>query len=325
MRSGKKLQVFVSSTYNDLREERQAAVEAILTAGHIPAGMELFTAGDQSQMDVIRRWIDESDVFLLILGGRYGSLEPTTGKSYTQLEYEYATERGKPLFAVVLDDTALDKRIKKAGRGAVEIENAAKLGQFRETVLCKMVRFWSDVRDIKLAVYETMGEFSRRSELIGWIPGDEGVNAGLLAEELARLTKENAELQAKVAQSARPIPTYNGLTYSELADLLASEHLPLVEYSESNETWAKEVVDQYVDTATVLDLLWTLQAHILPGGIVYYSDPRIPLLLRLATFGVLQITTEETRGLHRFELTPDGRNFTVRLLADSRQIINEKA
>jgi hypothetical protein len=65
----KKLQVFVSSTYIDLKEERQAAVQAILTAGHIPAGMELFAAGDKSQWEVIKRWIDESDVFLLILGG----------------------------------------------------------------------------------------------------------------------------------------------------------------------------------------------------------------------------------------------------------------
>ena len=66
----KRLQIFVSSTFSDLIPERQAAVEAILTAGHIPAGMELFTSGDESQMDVIKQWIDESDVYLLILGGR---------------------------------------------------------------------------------------------------------------------------------------------------------------------------------------------------------------------------------------------------------------
>ena len=42
----KKIQVFISSTYTDLIEERQAAVEAILDAGHIPAGMELFKAGN---------------------------------------------------------------------------------------------------------------------------------------------------------------------------------------------------------------------------------------------------------------------------------------
>jgi hypothetical protein len=72
--------------------ERQAAVEAILRAGHIPAGMELFAAGDESQLETIRRWIDDSDVFMLILGGRYGSIEPKSGKSYLQLEYEYAAD-----------------------------------------------------------------------------------------------------------------------------------------------------------------------------------------------------------------------------------------
>src|SRR5580765_8889615 len=98
----RRLQVFVSSTYSDLIAERQAAVEAILTAGHIPAGMELFTAGDETQMDVIKQWIDASDAFLLILGDRYGSIEPTSGKSYTQIEYEYAVSNQKPLFACVI-------------------------------------------------------------------------------------------------------------------------------------------------------------------------------------------------------------------------------
>ena len=66
MKNRKKLQVFVSSTFTDLIKERQAAVLAILSCGHIPAGMELFTAGDESQMAVIKRWIDESDVYLLM-------------------------------------------------------------------------------------------------------------------------------------------------------------------------------------------------------------------------------------------------------------------
>src|SRR5512146_3035400 len=102
MVENKKLQIFISSTYTDLREERQAAVEAVLTSGHIPAGMELFAAGDESQMKVIKQWIDESDVFMLILGGRYGSIEPNTQKSYIQLEDEYAVKQNKPLFAVVI-------------------------------------------------------------------------------------------------------------------------------------------------------------------------------------------------------------------------------
>lgn len=58
--------------------------------GHIPAGMELFQAGSQSQKLTIERWIDESDVYLLILGSRYGSIEPVSNMSYTHWEYDYA-------------------------------------------------------------------------------------------------------------------------------------------------------------------------------------------------------------------------------------------
>jgi hypothetical protein len=89
----KKLQVFISSTYIDLEGERQAAVEAILDSGNIPAGMELFKAGNETQLKTIERWIDESDVYLLILGGRYGSIEEKSDKSYTRLEYEYAVKK----------------------------------------------------------------------------------------------------------------------------------------------------------------------------------------------------------------------------------------
>ena len=108
----KKLQVFVSATYEDLIKERQAAVEAILTAGHIPAGMELFTSGDESQMEVIKQWINESDVFLLILGGRYGSIEPKSGKSYIHLEYEHAISQRKRIFSCVIEEEAIEERVR---------------------------------------------------------------------------------------------------------------------------------------------------------------------------------------------------------------------
>lgn len=49
----KKYQVFVSSTYEDLKNERQEIVEAILDAGHIPAGMEIF-GGAGTIIDTIK-------------------------------------------------------------------------------------------------------------------------------------------------------------------------------------------------------------------------------------------------------------------------------
>lgn len=196
MASKKKLQVFVSSTYEDLKEERQAAVQAILSAGHIPAGMELFAAGDESQMDVIKRWIGESDVYLLILGGRYGSIEPKSGKSYTQLEFDYAVKQKKALFSVVISESALEARVKNGGgTKLIERNEPQKLKEFRKYVTTsKVVRFWDDAKDIQMSVIKTLNEYSQRDNLVGWIPGGQVVDTTELGEEIARLTRINAQL-----------------------------------------------------------------------------------------------------------------------------------
>lgn len=216
----KKLQIFVSSTYTDLREERQAAVEAILSSGHIPAGMELFAAGDESQMTVIERWIDESDVYLLILAGRYGSVDKKTGKSYIQQEYEYALNKKKPLFAIVISEKALEDKVRSFGTAAIEQENPGKLKEFRTIVLNNLVKFGDDKKDIKIAIHETLSDISFRKDLTGWIRGDNSVNTGILAEEIARLTKENSELREKISGQGSVNAVYANLTYEELQKLL---------------------------------------------------------------------------------------------------------
>lgn len=189
MSSAKKYQVFISSTYTDLLNERQAAVEAILKAGHIPAGMELFTSTNKSQWTIIQRWIDESDIYMLILGGRYGSIDPESGKSYTHLEYEYAHSINKPLFAVVINDDALRKKTYDER----ETVNPKSLDDFRQQVLSYLSSFFSDSKDIKLAVHESLGTLIQDNELIGWGRGNQQ-NEGL-ASELVRLNEENRKLR----------------------------------------------------------------------------------------------------------------------------------
>jgi len=220
----KRLQVFVSSTYTDLVQERQAAVEAILTAGHIPAGMELFTSGDESQMEVINQWIDESDVYLLILGGRYGSIEPKSGKSYTQIEYDYAVEQGKPLFACVIREAALEGRVRTVGSSVMETDHPQELKAFHAQVVTKMVRFWEDAKDIKIAVGETLAHFARRDELIGWVRAGQEANMPALADEIARLSKENAQLRNQIAESGLNDKIL-GLRFDDLCGTLEREGL----------------------------------------------------------------------------------------------------
>lgn len=186
--------------------------------------MELFTSGDESQLEVINHWIDESDVYLLILGGRYGSVEPRTEKSYVQLEYEYALNKGKPLFACVVTEPAHEKRVREYGTRVVEPDNPQKLREFRALVLTRMVKFWDDFKDIKIAVGDTLAQFARRDDLIGWVRPSQEANMPALADEIARLSKENAELRGQLARGGSE-DIVEGLRYNELKALLKHKGL----------------------------------------------------------------------------------------------------
>jgi hypothetical protein len=67
--------VFVSSTYVDLKVERQTVIETVLALDCFPAGMEFFPSSEADQMMHIRKVIDDSDYYVLIVGGRYGSTD----------------------------------------------------------------------------------------------------------------------------------------------------------------------------------------------------------------------------------------------------------
>lgn len=194
----KKFQVFISSTYVDLKLERQAAVEAVLKAGHIPAGMELFSAGNESQLDTIRRWIDQSDIYMLILGGRYGSVDPSSGQSYTELEYDYALSKDKPIFAVVISEKAIDTKVTAEGKSSIETDHPKELKLFRKKVLDRISSFFDEPKDIKLAVHETIGDFKNRYEFTGWISGSEVPDSAGIMEEMVHLRNRNVELEKEV-------------------------------------------------------------------------------------------------------------------------------
>lgn len=304
----KKLQIFVSSTFTDLIEERQAAVEAILSSGNIPAGMELFTAGDESQMTVIKRWIDESDIYLLILGGRYGSIEKNTGKSYTQLEYEYALENKKPLFVLIISDQAIESKAKSMGTSGFELENPQLLKEFRSFVRNSLVvKFWHDKKDIQLAIYGTLSEFASRKELVGWIRRDNSVNAGFLAEQIARLTNENFELRKKVSTlDTNANSLYNGLTYKELKELLQ-----------------KEILE--VENSNLYDYLMTVGENFIDFNRGNFSTKTN--LNKLVKYKIIttELNSQLSGGLvisstRRYKFSEDGHNFYLKALIQKKDI-----
>jgi hypothetical protein len=224
----KRFQVFVSSTFEDLKEERQAAVEAILKAGHIPAGMELFTAGSESQLDVIREWINDSDIYMLILGARYGSIEPKSKRSYTEVEFEYAREIGKPFFSVVLTDEGKETRVRERGTAVIEQENVQKFRAFRDVVCAHECAFFSTPKDIKLAVFETLPKLTLKDGLTGWVKASEVGPSNELATELARTLEENRTLKSEIERLQRKLNSAaegNAPTFEDLYRTLSADFI----------------------------------------------------------------------------------------------------
>lgn len=185
----KKLQVFISSTFADLVAERQAAVEAVLKAGHIPAGIGIEPFFLESPMDTIKRWIQESDVYMLILGGIYGTMLPDESKSYPHWEYDYAGELGKPRFALVLTDEALRQK----PYDFVVMSDYEKFQEFKQSVMEDVSIFHiAEEWHVGWVIHEKLKEYRGRDDLGGWVSGKDIPDVQKLLEENARL---NAELE----------------------------------------------------------------------------------------------------------------------------------
>ena len=221
----KKLQVFVSSTYTDLIEERQAAVQAILDAGHIPAGMELFKSGNRSQLETIYKWIDESDIYMLILGGRYGSIESNSGKSYTHLEYEYAINNNIPVFSVVLTNRFLHYKASLQDEDKIfEKDNIQKYQDFKSFVMSKIVRQVENLDKISITIHTTLSEFSNDTSLnlIGWIKGTHTQSSNISNDDYSQILLENRKLLKEKIDDSNTINYYktqNSLLASEVTML----------------------------------------------------------------------------------------------------------
>ena len=191
----KKYQVFVSSTYEDLQEERKKVMEALLQMNCFPVGMEYFNASDESQWDVIRSLIDECDYYVLIVAGRYGSIEEATGKSYTQKEYEYALSIGVPTIAFLHKDVSTLPKKNTETNSLIE----EKLDAFKTEVKKHLCKFWDSSDSLASQVVLSLNNLIKTKPRVGWVKADESASPEANAEIL-KLRKTIDELNKKLQQ-----------------------------------------------------------------------------------------------------------------------------
>ena len=160
----KKYQVFISSTYVDLKEDRLMVSKALHHLDCFPTMMEEFPASDQRQLDYIYRNLECADYYIIILGGRLGSIDSDSGYSYTYLEYKKAEEIGIPVIAFIKCD--------EDGKALRFEEDDIRKKQydlfFKEVMANRLCKFYSNINEISLMVVDSINEEICRNPQKGW-------------------------------------------------------------------------------------------------------------------------------------------------------------
>jgi hypothetical protein len=88
------MKVFISSVRRDLEAERDSLPGLIRAIGHDPKRFEDFGAQALPSREACLRGVEDSDVYLLLLGPKYGHVFPETGQSATHDEWVAAVTKG---------------------------------------------------------------------------------------------------------------------------------------------------------------------------------------------------------------------------------------
>jgi hypothetical protein len=188
----KRYQVFVSSTFQDLQEERTEVIQALLELDCFPAAMELFPAANDEQWEWIKKIIDDSDYYVVIVAGKYGSISEKTGLSYTRMEYQYAIESGKPVIGFLYENS----ENLPANKYETDPDRREKLEEFKEIIKSKLCKFWSNPSDLGAKVSRSLTQLINRYPATGWVRADFSRDA--LNQEMLDLRRKNDELENQI-------------------------------------------------------------------------------------------------------------------------------
>ena len=241
----KKYQVFISSTYGELVDERKEVLQALLELDVIPAGMELFPAADETQWELIKRVIDDSDYYILIIAGRYGSIGPD-GISYTEMEYRYALSKNKPVLAF------LHKDPRSLPQNKCDPENKEKLDNFLADIKSKrLCKFWNNAAELGGYISRGLINAIKTRPAIGWVRAD--AIEGQAAIEILRLKTKIEELEKEKSINT---PLYDISDLASLDDFFDITITYTYTYRINTEPFSLNIYEEEKSHTEVIKTTW---------------------------------------------------------------------
>ena len=175
-------------------------MHVLLELDCISSGMELFPAADEHQWSLIRGVIDDCDYYIVVIAGRYGSIG-ADGLSYTEMEYRYAVDQGKPVVSFLHGAPHLlpAQHVEETDEGK------SKLKEFRTLVQKKMCKEWTTAHELGSVVARSLNQLRKAHPGIGWVRGDQ-VPSDQATAEILRLRHEVERLERELTKTRTQAP-----------------------------------------------------------------------------------------------------------------------
>lgn len=309
----KRYQIFISSTYNDLKDERFAVLESILKLRHIPVGMEQFVAANEEQFNYIKRLIDETDYYILILGNRYGSTA-SDGISYTEKEFDYAVSKEIPILAFI-HDTPESLPVNKSEKSTSAKKQLTKFRDKVEKNRLVSLFTWDNPislsREVVVALTNAFNDFPRP----GWERVISYDNAELLSQ-INDLRIENKKLKSKIndlASSSNLSAKINAFPWDETLCFIGRSkwddykdiEVPVnISWRQLLSVWGPVVINGSDTTLSHFALNYSLFGDEEPYFSVSDRDFRA-MVVSFLKAGVVELED------HKLRLTNEGKNYLL--------------
>ncbi|MBN1967323.1 MAG: DUF4062 domain-containing protein [Anaerolineae bacterium] len=152
--------VFISSTSKDLTDYRKMAIHVCQRLGMPPIPMEDFGPDTANAIEVCKKKVDDAEIYLGIFAHRYGWIPDGHDISITEMEYNWAMERGIPALIFMVDEDA-PWPPKDIERGA----GYEKLKRFKEKLMGKhVVRFFKDLDGFRDDLFVYLPEWRKQRD-----------------------------------------------------------------------------------------------------------------------------------------------------------------
>lgn len=191
-------------------------MQALLELNCMPAGMELFPAANDDQWNWIKKVIDESDYYIVIIAGRYGSTSKITGLSYTEMEFRYAIEKRKPVIAFIHENpSSLPAKHYESNQ-----EGRDKLNKFQEFVQSRLCKYWTTPADLGAKVSRSLTQLIKQYPSAGWIKADMMPEESAVEILTLRRRVEELELELQKIGTSLPVGTESLSNGTDLFELV---------------------------------------------------------------------------------------------------------